>query len=184
MCTQLTRSGWYGIKIQNYPSVMHGSFDLYVETLKTFLINTDIWAVIENAAMLRATMSDDYVRRANDLARGAILRSVPNADAELICYEQSPKNCELLLHFDPGYKRSTPPSSQGMNALSAESELEARTGKNQGQKQGQQQQSKGRKRGRGRSKFKRNKKMVVKRSMNAGTAMKLVIFKYIVQTKT
>ncbi|KAE9002115.1 hypothetical protein PR003_g18340 [Phytophthora rubi] len=79
---------WYGMKMDNKAPVMQGSFDLYAEELKTFLVNLELWAVVEEAAAVRAIASDAQFCRMNNLARGAILRDVPKADAELICHEQ------------------------------------------------------------------------------------------------
>ncbi|EGZ07609.1 hypothetical protein PHYSODRAFT_528213, partial [Phytophthora sojae] len=75
--------------MDNKAPVMQGSFDLYAEELKTFLVNLELWGVVEDAAAVRATVSDAQFCRMNNLARGAILRGVPKADAELICHEQS-----------------------------------------------------------------------------------------------
>ncbi|GMF31985.1 unnamed protein product [Phytophthora fragariaefolia] len=233
-------TGWYGMKMENKPPVMQGSFDLYAEELKTFLTNMDIWGVVENASAVRAAVSEEEFRRTNNLARGAIWRGVPKADAELICHQQSAQDmwtafvdkqtkreyanyifarqrlianaytpgenmnywlremqlyrnellhyrrgvsdevAKILLgnvvqthrdvvrqfskHFDPGYQRPTPSSAQVMNALRAESELDARMDEPQqardipsaqgGKKQGQQPQGKGKTRGRGRYKAK------------------------------
>ncbi|EGZ05280.1 hypothetical protein PHYSODRAFT_534292 [Phytophthora sojae] len=212
----------------------------------------DIWGVVENASAVRAAVSEEQFRRMNNLARGALLRGVPKADAELIYHQQSAQDmwtvfvdkqtkreyanyifarqrlianaytpgrnmndwlremqlyrnellhyrrgvsdeefAEILLgnvvqthrdvvrqfskHFDPGYQRSTPSSAQVMNALRAESELDARMDDPQqgrdissaqaGKKQGQQPQGKGKKRGRGRYKAKSgNPKQVGKKT--------------------
>jgi uncharacterized protein YutE (UPF0331/DUF86 family) len=231
----------YDVKMENRPPIMQGSFDLYAEELKTFLTNMDIWGVVEDAATVRAIVGEEHFRRMNNLARGAILRGVPKADAELICHQQSAQDmwsafvdkqtkreyanyifarqrlianaytpeknmndslremqlyrnelmhykrgvsdeefAEILLgnvvqthrdvvrqfsrHFDPGFQRSTPSSAQVMNALRAESELDARLEDPQqgrdissaraGRRPNQQEQGRGRKRGRGKSKAK------------------------------
>ncbi|KAJ8516706.1 hypothetical protein ON010_g18418 [Phytophthora cinnamomi] len=196
--------GGFGMKLDNKPPVMQGSFDLYAVQLKTFLTRLNLGCVVENEAAVRASVSDVQFAMMDNVARGAILHGVPIADAELICHEMSAQAmwtsfvnkqtkreyanyisarqrlyanrysqdhnmnewlremqllrnellhykkvnsdeefAEILLsnvvqthrevvrqfskHCDPGYQRSAPSSAQVMNALRAESELDARS---------------------------------------------------------
>ncbi|GMF58593.1 unnamed protein product [Phytophthora fragariaefolia] len=81
--------GGFGIKLDNKPPVMQGSFDLYAVQLKTFLTRLNVWCIVENAIAVRATVSDEQFAVMDNIARGAILHGVPTADAELICHEAS-----------------------------------------------------------------------------------------------
>ncbi|KAG3080002.1 hypothetical protein PC121_g6792 [Phytophthora cactorum] len=229
--------GAFGMKLDNKPPVMHGSFDLYAVELETFPKRMNVWSVIEDPVGVRSSTNDAQFALMDNIARGAILHGVPTADAELICHEtnahamwtrfvnkrtkreyanyifdrqhlyankythernmndwlcemQFQRNellhykkvisdeefAEIILsnvlqthrevvrqfskHYDPGYQHSAPSSAQVMNALRAESELDARSdepqqglsissaqagkkqGKPQSQQQGQQEKTK------------------------------------------
>ncbi|KAG3054761.1 hypothetical protein PI125_g25815 [Phytophthora idaei] len=241
--------GAFGMKLDNKPPVMHGSFDLYAVELETFLRRMNVWSVIEDPVGVRSSTNDAQFALMDNITRGAILHGVPTADAELICHEtnahamwtrfvnkqtkreyasyifarqqlyankythernmndwlcdmQFQRNellhykkvisdeefAEIILsnvlqthrevvrqfskHYYPGYQHSAPSSAQVMNALRAESELDARSdepqqglsissaqaGKKQSKPQSQQQgqQEKTKKRGRGGYKVKGN----------------------------
>ncbi|GMF21589.1 unnamed protein product [Phytophthora fragariaefolia] len=79
--------GGFGMKLDNKPAMMQGSFDLYAVQLETFLTRLNLWGVIENEAAVCASVSDVQFAMMDNIARGAILHGVPTADAELICHE-------------------------------------------------------------------------------------------------
>lgn len=85
----LYSGGGLGMKLNNKPPVMHGSFDLYAVQLETFLRRLDVRRVVENEAAVCAPTTDAQFAMMDNNARGAVLHGVPTADAELICHEPS-----------------------------------------------------------------------------------------------
>ncbi|KAE9317433.1 hypothetical protein PR003_g18478 [Phytophthora rubi] len=81
-------------EISNKPPVMKGSFDLYAVQLKTFLTRLGLWGVVDGSEIRPLFDVDGQaVFDARDnAARDAILRGVPDADAERICHEASAKD--------------------------------------------------------------------------------------------
>ncbi|OWZ03106.1 hypothetical protein PHMEG_00025224 [Phytophthora megakarya] len=87
--------GGGGIKdISNKPPVMKSSFDLYAVQLKTYLTRLGVWSLIDGTEirpLYDVNLQADFDARDN-AAREAILRGVPEVDAELICHEISAKD--------------------------------------------------------------------------------------------
>ncbi|ETP21259.1 hypothetical protein F441_05158 [Phytophthora nicotianae CJ01A1] len=81
--------GAFGMKLDNKPPVMHGSFDLYAVELETFLRRVNVWSGIEDPIGARSSTSDTQFAMMDNIARGAILHGVPTADAELIGHEMN-----------------------------------------------------------------------------------------------
>ncbi|RQM13492.1 hypothetical protein DD237_003772 [Peronospora effusa] len=81
--------GGFGMKLDNKPPIMHGSFDLYAVELETFLRRIHVWGVIDNESVVRASTTITQFALMDNVARGAILHGIPTADAELVCYEAS-----------------------------------------------------------------------------------------------
>ncbi|KAE8903035.1 hypothetical protein PF003_g13163 [Phytophthora fragariae] len=84
-----------GIKdISSKPPVMKGSFDLYAVQLRTFLTRLGLWGVVDGTDVRPLSDVDAQVAfdSRDNAARDAILRGVPEVDAEMICHEASAKD--------------------------------------------------------------------------------------------
>ncbi|KAE9336460.1 hypothetical protein PR003_g12498 [Phytophthora rubi] len=90
-----------GIKdISNKPPVMRSSFDLYAVQLQTYLTRLGLWGTIDGSdARPLCDVSLQAAFDARDNAtREAILRGVPDGDAEMICHERSAR--EMWIRFE------------------------------------------------------------------------------------
>ncbi|CAI5705526.1 unnamed protein product [Peronospora farinosa] len=81
--------GGFGMKLDNKPPIMHGSFDLYAVELETFLRRIHVWGVIDNESVVRASTTITQFALMDNVAHGAILHGIPTADAELVFHETS-----------------------------------------------------------------------------------------------
>ncbi|CAI5728837.1 unnamed protein product [Peronospora farinosa] len=81
--------GGFGMKLDNKPPIMHGSFDLYAVELETFLRRIHVWGVIDNESVVRASTTITQFALMDNVARGTILHGILTADAELVCHEAS-----------------------------------------------------------------------------------------------
>ena len=61
------------MKLDNILLIMHGSFHLYSVELRTLLRRSNMWCVIENESVVRASITSTHFSLVNDVARGTIL---------------------------------------------------------------------------------------------------------------
>ncbi|GMF52862.1 unnamed protein product [Phytophthora fragariaefolia] len=60
--------GGFGMKLDNMPPVMQGSFDLYAAQLKTYLTRLNVWCIVENAIAVRASVRDEQFAMMDNIA--------------------------------------------------------------------------------------------------------------------
>ena len=77
------------MKPDNKLLIMHGSFDLYAVELETFLRRINVWDVIENESVVRASTTRTQFVLMDNVTRGSVLHGILTVDAELICQEAS-----------------------------------------------------------------------------------------------
>jgi hypothetical protein len=84
-----------GVKeISTKPPVMKGSFDLFAVQLKTYLTRLSLWGVVDGseARPLFDVEGQAAFDARDNAARDAILRGIPDADAEMACHESSARD--------------------------------------------------------------------------------------------
>ncbi|KAE9271180.1 hypothetical protein PF008_g30417 [Phytophthora fragariae] len=90
-----------GIKdISNKPPVMKSSFDLYAVQLQTYLTRLGLWGIIDGGdvrPLFDVNRQAEFDARDN-ATREAILRGVPEGDAEMIYHEKSAR--EMWIRFE------------------------------------------------------------------------------------
>ncbi|GMF51861.1 unnamed protein product [Phytophthora fragariaefolia] len=94
-------TGVPGIKdISNKPPVMKSSFGLYAVQLQTYLTRLGLWGIIDGSdvrPLFDVNRQAEFDARDNT-TREAILRGVPEGDAEMICHERSAR--EMWIRFE------------------------------------------------------------------------------------